>query len=262
MIQKVEQRKMGRRTRVFPIGALMFVLGTSGLSFYGLGQAQSSTDKSVWEGVYTKDQAARGRFNYQANCMPCHGEDLSGTNARPLVGENFMRGWSGIKLDLLFERAQQMPPGAELSLDDGTYLDIVTYVLESNQFPAGTEELTPEVLRTIIIQGKDGPEPVGNFSLARVVGCLTRGPDNSWVVTKAGEPVRTRDPDPSKADELKDAEEALLGSGTFNMMFVYPSPEAYEGHKIEVKGFLIRGPKDSINVSTWQSLAATCEQAQ
>ena len=259
MIQVVEQRKMGRRARIFPIVALMSVLAAGDPFFFGWGQAQIGDDKSVWDGVYTKAQAARGRFNYQANCMPCHGADLSGTNARPLVGENFMRGWSGIKLDLLFERAQSMPPGAELSLDDGTYLDIITYVLESNQFPAGTEELTPEVLRTIMIQGKDGPQPVQNFSLARVVGCLTRGSDNSWVVTKAGEPVRTRDPDPSKAGELKEAEEAPLGSGTFNLMFVYPSPDGYEGHKVEVKGFLIRGPKDSINVSTWQSLAPTCE---
>src|SRR5688572_17161973 len=47
-------------------------------------------------GPFTEVQAAAGRASYLANCAGCHLPDLRGANeARPLVGPDFMRTWSG-----------------------------------------------------------------------------------------------------------------------------------------------------------------------
>ncbi len=62
-----------------------------------------------------------------------------------------------------------MPRGAPATLSDKTYVDIVSYVLKVNEFPAGAQELRVEDLPRIQLIGKDGPEPVPDFSLVRVV---------------------------------------------------------------------------------------------
>ena len=165
-------------------------------------QSTNADGRTVSDGVYTAAQAARGKGHYEVACRSCHGADLSGGSVRVLTGEDFIRNWSGVKLDSMFDRVRGMPPVTETSaatrLSDGAYPDIVTYVLEVNDFPAGTEELKPEMLTGILIEARDGPEPVSNFALVRVVGCLTRGPDSTWVVVDASEPVRTKDPGPRK----------------------------------------------------------------
>ena len=225
-------------------------------------QATNADGRTVSDGVYTTAQAARGKAHYEITCRSCHGADLSGGSVRALAGEDFIRNWSGVTLDSMFDRVLGMPPVTEttaaLRLSDEAYLDIITYVLEVNGFPAGTEELTPEMLKGILIEGRDGPERVLNFALVRVVGCLMRGPDSTWVVADASEPVRTRDPEASQDDELKDVEMTALGTRTFRLLNVYPNPDAYEGHTVETRGFLIRGPNDSINVTALESLGATC----
>ena len=228
------------------------------------GQAQvepEGGDKTgtVWDGVYTAAQAARGRDHYVSTCQLCHGADLTGGAGRPLTGETFMRGWRAVKLDVLLERVRAMPPGAESRLGDDVYLDIIAFLLEANDFPAGADELKPGTLGDILIQGEDGPQPVEDFALAQVVGCLTSDPDNTWVVTSASEPARTRNPDPSKDDDLKEAQAKALGTGTIQLLHAYPSPASYQGHRVEAKGFLIRNPKHSLNVTALQSLAPSCE---
>ncbi len=37
--------------------------------------------RSVWEGVYTKEQAQRGLAAYRENCAKCHGDNLGGGEA-------------------------------------------------------------------------------------------------------------------------------------------------------------------------------------
>ena len=99
-----------------------------------------------------------------------------------------------------------MPQSAPASLSDAAYTDIVAYILKENAFPPGSEELTPGALDGIRVQAKGGPEAVPNFALVRVVGCLTRAADKSWMLSRASEPVRTRDP--NAAEEAKPEETA------------------------------------------------------
>jgi mono/diheme cytochrome c family protein len=221
-----------------------------------LAPAQPASDAaSVWDGVYTDAQAARGQAAFEAYCLSCH---VSG----PRTAGPFMRDWGGTVVEALFTQVRRsMPPGNPGSLDDETYLDLVAYQLQANAFPAGRRELDAGALARIRIEDRDGTAPVLNFSLIRVVGCLRRAdPAAGWRLADAGDPARTKNPAVSIDDELQEAHAAALGAHAFGLMNIYPAPDPYDGHKVEAKGFLIRDPAgDWINVTSVQTLAARCE---
>jgi mono/diheme cytochrome c family protein len=213
----------------------------------------TAAGNTVWDGVYTEAQAARGEARYRASCSGCHDEG-------PRRGEAFMRDWSGSDIASLFGQVKtSMPPGRAGSLSDADYLDIVAYMLRVNDFPAGRGELNADTARSTRVEGRNGPEPAPNFSLVRVVGCLSAGPGGDWTLANASAPARTRNPAASTGEELAASAAAALGSQTVRLMNVYPRPEAYAGHKVEAKGFLIRNPDgDRINATTVQTLAPRC----
>lgn len=221
--------------------------------------AQETEEPSVWDGVYSTEQAMRGKKLYEATCSRCHGEDLSGANARPLAGESFIRDWGGLKLDGVLTRARTMPPGGAGTLGEAGYVDIIAYVLEVNEFPHGEAELTAERAGDVLVYGADGPDAVPNFAMVQVVGCLARD-DRTWIVTDGSEPIRTRDPDASTGDVLALTQAMPLGGNTFELMYVFPDPDPYEGHRVEAKGFLIRrdDSADAINVTAVASLDEAC----
>lgn len=217
--------------------------------------AKNADRKTVWEGVYTDAQAARGQTQYEASCRSCHRDG-------PRRNDAFMRDWSGTDVDGLFNQIRaSMPAGAPSSLSDNAYLDIVAYMLQVNAFPAGLNELNADTIKSVRIEGRNGPEPVPNFALVGVVGCLAQGPDTAWMLVGAGEPVRTKNPATSKDEELKNSEAAARGTQTFRLLNVYPTPDPYKGHKVEAKGFLIRDPGGNrLNVTSVQTLAPRCDQ--
>jgi quinoprotein glucose dehydrogenase len=50
--------------------------------------------RSVWTGVYTKDQADRGRRLYVRECAECHAQNLMGAEGgSALVGDAFLGPW-------------------------------------------------------------------------------------------------------------------------------------------------------------------------
>ena len=227
--------------------------------------APATQEKTVKDGVFTADQAARGRERYEASCQRCHGVDLTGGAGRSLTGDVFLRDWSGLTLDSLFERMQSMPPGGSESFAADVYVDIISYVLDRNGFPAGGDELSAGFLNGVRVEGEDGPDVVPNFALVRVVGCLTGNAADGWLLADASAEVRTTDPEPSAGDELTEVQATPLGDRAFQLMYVFPSPEAYIGHTVETKGLLIRGASDSpggagdsLNVTSVQSLAPRC----
>ena len=249
------RRSCGRATVVV---AGLIALAAGGAAPAG---AQGGEEPSVWDGVYSEAQAERGRQLYEASCARCHGDDLSGANARPLAGESFIRDWGGLRLDGVLTRARTMPPGGAGSLGEAGYVDIIAYVLEVNEFPHGEHELTAARAGDILVYGEDGPDAVPNFAMVQVVGCLARE-QATWFVTDGSEPIRTRDPDASAGDILELTRAMPLGRNSFELMYVFPSPDPYEGHRVEAKGFLIRreeaGATDAINVTAVASLSPAC----
>jgi len=114
--------------------------------------------RSVWDGVYTKEQAQRGQATYRENCAKCHGESLGGGEAGPpLAGEEFFRSWSGKTAgDLFASMRKTMPSEDPGSLSTREYSDLVAFIFSANEFPAGAKELDREVgsLNEIRIEAK------------------------------------------------------------------------------------------------------------
>jgi cytochrome c len=113
--------------------------------------AQSS--RSVWDGVYTPEQAQRGAALYAAECASCHGAALNGgESAPPLTGGEFFSNWNGLTLGDLFERIRvSMPADNPGKLSREQDADILAFMLSMNQFPQGKTELEhrTEVLKQI-----------------------------------------------------------------------------------------------------------------
>jgi mono/diheme cytochrome c family protein len=230
--------------------------------------AQSGNAKTVWDGVYTDAQAMRGADVYSTHCSSCHGAELNGRNAPALKGTVFMDHWREDSLNSLFMRIKlTMPPGYPSGLSDTEYLDIVAHVLQVNSFPAGAEELKADSVQNIRVVGKDGPSPVPEFALVRVVGCLAQGTDKVWMLTNATEPVRTRNPDAPTATDLKISAAQPLGTQTFQLLyadFFRPGfhADSYNGHKMEAKGFLIRKPDSRLSITWLESVGSSCNTAE
>jgi mono/diheme cytochrome c family protein len=219
-------------------------------------------ERSVWDGVYTVAQAERGRQAYEVSCSHCHGVELQGRgDNRALVGDRFWQDWGEDSLGTMFSVVQKtMPRGASGSLSEQTYLDIVAYVLEKNAYPAGAAELDATTVHGVRVIRKEGPGPVPNFSLVWVVGCLTEESKDSWVLTSASEPVKTRNPALSEGAERERSVATPLGAHAFGLMD-NSSKQSLAGHKFEVKGLLIRGTAarpDKLNVTSMQPISDTC----
>lgn len=214
---------------------------------------------TVWDGVYTAEQASRGSAAYTTNCAICHRPDLRGGEGRALVGTKFFDSWGEDTLDSLFAVIRQrMPENRPGSLDESTYLDVLAFILERNEYPAGTTALTTAALKDIQVVGKEGPKPVPNFALVRIVGCLQEKTPGSWQLVQATEPARTRDPAPSKGTEHEKSMAAPPGTQSFDLMDAYEEPNGHAGKKIEVKGLLMRGTPNKVNFSSLQVLAPSC----
>ena len=104
-------------------------------------------------GPFTEAQAAAGRASYLANCAGCHLADLRGANeARPLVGPDFMRTWSGRsaqELVAFLGVTMPPPPAAPGSLGAQSYVNLAAFLLQANGATPGAGELTAATSVTI-----------------------------------------------------------------------------------------------------------------
>ena len=126
---------MNRSTLLLPPTAFLLVALTA---------AQAS--QTVWDGVYTREQAERGEKLYRQECGRCHGDDLTGIEAAPaLTGSNFAATWEGVPLSDLVERMRvSMPQDKPGSLSRVQNAEILAYMLQVSGFPAGDKPLEPQ----------------------------------------------------------------------------------------------------------------------
>lgn len=114
--------------------------------------------RSVWEGVYTAEQVARGKRGYNAECARCHGENLLGGEDSPaLVDKDFLKGWNGKTVgELVDVTVETMPSDGPGKLSRRQCTDITAFVLSANGFPTGARELPSDaaILARIIIEPK------------------------------------------------------------------------------------------------------------
>ena len=107
-------------------------------------QSVAASDmRSVWDGVYTDEQARRGQPLYHDSCSACHGDLLKGSGETPaLAGNTFLSNWNGLPLGDLFERIRRtMPQDKPSRVNRQQKSDILAYLLSCNGFPVGKTEL-------------------------------------------------------------------------------------------------------------------------
>ena len=108
--------------------------------------------------VFSSAQAKRGQTKYVEVCSACHLADLSGSDQAPaLAGASFLGNWDGLTVSDLADRIRiSMPQDNAGSLSSEQAVDIVAYILQANEFPAGEEELKTDkaVLKTMTIKRK------------------------------------------------------------------------------------------------------------
>lgn len=117
---------------------------------------QEQKTSTVWDGVYTAEQAKRGAALYADNCASCHGLALTGgESAPPLTGGEFLSNWSGLTLGDLFDRIRtSMPADRPGTLTREQTANVLAHILNVGQFPSGTAELSTrtEILKQIRIE--------------------------------------------------------------------------------------------------------------
>ena len=115
--------------------------------------AARAAARSVWDGVYTKEQAARGDQLYAVHCRECHGESLEGSGpAHALSGPVFTSNWDGVSLgDMLDRTRTSMPLNKPGTLSRQQIADVLAFLLSANKMPSGEAELPrqAEVLNQI-----------------------------------------------------------------------------------------------------------------
>jgi mono/diheme cytochrome c family protein len=161
----------GRRVRLSPVGPALLSLAASvaaysavhaSCSVVAAQEAAPAESRSVWDGVYTEDQAKRGEEIYRKECAACHGASLTGgESAPPLTGGAFLSNWNGLTLGDLFDRIRKtMPQGSPGKLTRQQNADVLAFALSANKFPAGKSDLPlkSEFLKEIRFESVK-PEP-------------------------------------------------------------------------------------------------------
>jgi S-disulfanyl-L-cysteine oxidoreductase SoxD len=228
--------------------------------------AYSQRNRTILDGVYSDPQANRGQNVYKAACASCHGDALEGVSAPELTGNRFTNRWREGMLDGIYGFIKQrMPLGRSPdsnTISDKEYLDLVTFILKSNGYPAGTTELAPDALSDIRFVGKNGPQPVPDGALVITVGCLSQAADGKWLLIRAAEPARSRSELSTGADIQASSTQAL-GTQVFRLTDLDSvadfKPEDHNEHKMQAKGYIVRQTNaDRISLSSMVMLDAVC----
>ena len=118
--------------------------------------AAATASRSIWDGVYSRDQVARGKKSYGIECADCHGDQLEGDGKKspPLKGEEFFKAWTNKSVHKLIDQTwRTMPPEDPRTLSKELCADVTAYILAENGYPAGQADLKHNAadLRQIMI---------------------------------------------------------------------------------------------------------------
>jgi len=128
---------------------------------------------------------------HRTRCAACHGATLQGDIGPPLAGQGFLGIWDKLPLADLFDKIRStMPADAPGALTRPQVADVVAYVLQANQFPAGRVELDAgdAALRQILL----APAATGASSTA---SSATAAPNMSFpAVGTLNQPIPCSSP--------------------------------------------------------------------
>jgi hypothetical protein len=180
-----------------------------------------------------------------------------------LVGNAFMLKWEQGNLEALFRKIRDtMPTGAVTSVTEDEKIDAVAYILQQNGFAEGTAELTKDIdaLARIPMSRTSGPAALRTGSLVQVIGCLSQGEGNAWMLTRATEPQPAAASAAAAPTQNPPGGDAP-GSGTVRLLSVFPDPSAHKGHKMKAGGLLVKDAAGiSVNVMSLEMIGSACGQ--
>jgi S-disulfanyl-L-cysteine oxidoreductase SoxD len=130
---------------------------------------QDVATKTIWDGIYTEEQARRGEQVFKSECSYCHRDDLAGgflddgVGRAPALagprafGSSLVERWKDLTLtDMVASIAATMPQPKPASLTLQGYVDVVGYLFSKNKIPPGSLELPvdAEALGRLLITEK------------------------------------------------------------------------------------------------------------
>lgn len=117
------------------------MIAAAAVTFVNSANAQAVNN--VWDGAYTEAQAERGEKLYQQHCGACHGSQMQGIEEAPTLRQGaFIYNWDGMGVDVLFQRLREtMPLDDPRGVPRRVKADILAYIMQQNNFPAGRAEL-------------------------------------------------------------------------------------------------------------------------
>lgn len=94
--------------------------------------------RTTRSGIFSADQAAKGKDVYLGQCQSCH-------TAASLTATDFVANWNTKPLAELFTYlVENMPESEPGSLSKVQYAQVVAYILQLNNMPTGELELAAE----------------------------------------------------------------------------------------------------------------------
>lgn len=126
-------------------------------------QDDAGPKASIWDGVYTKTQDARGQEVHSGVCASCHGSRLNGAGqpdmppSPAIARATFLHKWAGKTVATLFEYVRtKMPPENPGMLSNQEYIDAIAHMFAVSNMPAGDKELLPDpkTLAGIVIKAQ------------------------------------------------------------------------------------------------------------
>ena len=166
--------------------------------------AVAQTSRSVWDGVYTQEQANRGKTAYAEQCASCHGAELRGGDESPAVtGDTFLAKWHNRSVNDLFENVRvTMPSDRPGTLSRQRNSDILAYIFAANKFPAGGGELSTqsEALKQIKLETRVTPGPQSQAAPTGAAAAITPARSNNSNAVPPpsmveGKAIETRPPE-------------------------------------------------------------------
>ena len=134
--------------------ALAMTLGATALTGPTVAIAmvgEQAPTKTTNSGVYTAEQAERGKKVFEEKCTACH-------DTARFTGDIFLDPWAGKPLKDVWDIASgTMPEDNPGSLQQQEYGDIIAYFLHLNAFPTGEVELKGEAASMAAIKIEKKP---------------------------------------------------------------------------------------------------------
>ncbi len=111
--------------------------------------------------LFTAAQARAGRALFEQKCAMCHGRHLQGLSGPALKGPLFASRKAGYTVrDIFLFLSVNMPAYAPGSLGAEQYVNVMSFLLQQNGFPAGRVALTAQAAATstvaLLYHGPDG----------------------------------------------------------------------------------------------------------